>query len=227
VTESILSVTGQADDLTLLTEVELRVAVGIDIGDASQDDALKILGGRVAARVATACRIRADGAKPPTLRQENLVETFRLGDDLGRWRGGEHHASLVAMSELVLARRPIVSIAEISEDGVDLVQGTDYEIVADAGMVRRLWFDQPSPWRLGKIIVTYTAGWDTVPEGLKFGAAELARTYWYQSERDPAVRQVNIPGVISRSYFGAGAADPDIPLAVADALRPYINEAIA
>ena len=82
-TESILSVTGPADDLTLLTQEELRVAVGIGIADSSQDDTLKILGGRVAARVATACRIRADGAKPPTLRQENLVEIF-FGEGVSR-----------------------------------------------------------------------------------------------------------------------------------------------
>jgi len=218
---SVLSVTTPAGDLALLTIEELRAAVGVTIGDSSQDATLATLGTRVADRITQACNVATDGAKPPTLREETLSETWRLRQ-LGR--GSAHHHG--HGSELLLARRPIVSVTSIEEDGIAL-DPADYEILAASGMLRRLSGDAPRSWSLaGKIVVVYVAGWATVPESLKFAAEQLARVYWFQQTRDPALKQISIPGVIERQFWVDTSNDHDIPQDVMDILEPYRNRSV-
>src|ERR1700761_5100369 len=100
---SVISVTTQATDLSLLTIQEMRSAVGLS--NNSRDSDLKRLGCRIDDAITQACKVAADGAKPPTLREETLTETFRLN----RWWDRRDHQSL--RTTLILARRPIVSIA--------------------------------------------------------------------------------------------------------------------
>lgn len=215
--DSILSVTAPASDLSLLTLDELRAAIGLK--DNSKDADLRALGTRVFDRITQACRIAADGATPPTLRQETLTETFRF-DLLRRWDWRSRQR------EIVLSRRPITQVKSVEEAGTVLNPATDYETLAAAGMLRRLLNDEPAHWGSGKVIVQYTAGWETVPEGLKLAAERLARAYWFQQSRDPAVRQINIPGVIERQYWISAASDPDIPKEIMDMLGPYRNTAV-
>lgn len=208
---SILTVTTAATDLALLTLAELRAAVGIS--DGSKDPQLQTIGDRVAARLAAACRVPAAGTAPPTLRQETLTETFRQG------YGG------LCPVELLLARRPVVSVTSVTEDDVAVAAG-DYEILASAGSLRRLCDDAPTHWLAAKTVVVYVAGWATVPDGLKRAAEELARQYYFEGSRDPAAREVEIPGVIRRSYWVGSASEPDIPQSIMDALMPYKYPAI-
>jgi hypothetical protein len=126
----------------------------------------------------------------------------------------------------VLQRRPIVSVESVEEDYA-MLDADDYEIDAPAGMLRRLWDDLPASWRTTKLVVSYTAGWDKVPRGLKTAAGQLARLYWFRGSRDPALKQMAIPGVIERQYYATTAiADPDIPTQVMDMLSPFINTVV-
>lgn len=206
--DSILSVTTAAASLELLTIAERRAAVGLT--DNSKDAELKTLEERVAARIAHVCNVATAVTTPPTLREETLTETFRL-DGLSR---GPH--------ELILARLPIVSVTSVVEDGTTLV-AADYEILSAAGMLRRLSDDVPGRWETAKIVVVYKAGWATVPAGLKLAAERLMRNYWYDGSRDPAVREIEVPGVMRRSFWVGASSDPDIPREIMDLLAPYLN----
>ena len=211
---SVISVTTQASDLTLLTIEELRSATGQT--NNSKDVVLKRLGCRIADALTEACKVATDGAKPPTLRQETLTETFRLN----RWWNRRNHQS--ERTTLILARRPIVSVASVVEAGA-ILDPCSYEIHAGEGTLVRLFNDAPSHWCLDKIVVTYTAGWATVPEGLKRAAEKLVAFYWSELSKDPLLRIENIPGVLERTYWIGSPSDPSIPQDVMDDLGPYIN----
>lgn len=213
---SVISVTTPASDLTLLTIAELRAAA--QVTGNSQDANLKRVGDRVADAISQACKVVTDGAIPPTLRQETLVETFRLN----RWWNRTDHRTPREM--LMLARRPIVSVASVVEAGNTLDPTIpDYEIRSGEGALLRLFNDAPSHWAHDKIVVTYTAGWSMVPQGLKRAAEKLVRFYWSEMAKDPLLRTINIPGVSERTYWIGAPDDPSIPQDVMDDLGPYIN----
>lgn len=211
---SVLSVTTPAIDLTLLTLAELRSAVNLT--NNSRDSDLKILGADVADAITQACKVATDGATPATFRLETLTETFRLNRWFNRKSQQSSHAALL------LGRRPIVSVVSIVEAGITL-DPSAYEVHAGAGMLERLVLDAPSHWARDKIVVSYTAGWSTVPQGLKRAAGKLAKLYWDEKSKNSSLRQITIPGVSEKTYWIGSPTDPDIPQDVMDDLGPYIN----
>lgn len=203
---SLLSVTTTASDLALLTIEELRAAVGVT--DTKSDAALKMLGARVASLITSnGCNVRSDGVNPPTLRKETLSETFRLGCET---------------EYLILARRPIVSITSITH--CDAALDTDeYEILAGAGMLRRLCNDYPAYWSAGKTVVVYEAGWATVPDDLKLQAALAVKLYWSRDQRDPMLKSLSVPGVVDETYWVGALDGMALPQDILDGLGRFMN----
>lgn len=200
------SVTTVNEDRGLLTEAELRSAVGVDLSD----DQVADLGNRVAAAIVSACRVAAAGAVPPTLRLEAVCNSYRLKS---------------AQDVLVLSRAPVTSIASIVENDVTL-DADDYELDARSGILARLSDDAETTWPCGKIIVAYTAGWETVPHDLRAIAAELAQHYWSEGQQiDPNLRSLDIPGVISTQRWVESNTAP-IPEHLMRALKMggYVNQ---
>ena len=201
-----LTVTTQATDRSLLTLAELRSAVGVS--DGSHDAKLIALGGRLESTIANACRVASDGITPPTFRLETLTETFRLEDN---------------RKQLLLSRRPIVSVTSVVENGEDIL-AANYEIDAGGGLLSKLSSDYPTCWSFGKIVVAYSAGWATVPDDLKLAASKLAGVLWSEGERvDPTLRSESIPGVIDRAWWVGPTDDPLIPEEIRQLLAPYMN----
>lgn len=157
--DSILTVTAPASGLSLLTLEELRAATGVASG---ADDELAALGDDVAAAIASRCHLRAAGTHPPTLLLETLEEEFDLDCPLDR---------------LVLARRPIVAIVSVVEDGITLA-ATDYRAEAAAGLLQRRRAGYRASWTARQVVVAYDGGWGTVPHNLRRAAMELAATLW-------------------------------------------------
>lgn len=207
--QSILTVTTAATDIALLTEAELRQAIGSP--SASTPDVLA-LGRRVAAALTSHCNVRAVGAATPTLRLETLTEVFRLG---------------CPIEELVLARRPIVEIVSVTEDTLTVDSG-DYEVSnAGAGFLRRLCSDYPAWWSACKITVVYRAGWQTVPDNLRSAAMKQAAAFWSEGAKvDQGLKRESIPGVIDREWWVGPSDDPAVAREVEDLLADYINPTI-
>lgn len=205
---SLLTVTTAASELYLLTEAEAREACGIASGD---NDKILNFRKRSAAIITSACNVRADGATPPTLRLETLTETFRLQET----RDG-----------IALARRPVVEIVSIVEDGVTL-EATDYETDSAVGEVRRLCSDYPAWWAACKIVVSYRAGWAAVPEPLKLAAMKLVTLLNAESARDPNLKSVDIPGVIRKDFWVSPNDDPLVSSEIHDLLKDYRNPLFA
>lgn len=205
-----LTVTTAASDRTLLTIEDARTAAGI--ADNSRDVDLNKLRARVSAVIVQACRVASDGITPPTLRKETLTQVFR-----------QSTCSSFRIAALVLARRPLVSITSVTEDGT-LLAAADYEYDAAAGLLYRLSSDVRIVWTAAKITVVFVAGWDTVPDDLTLAATKLATTFWLEGGRDPNLRKVQVEGVGLREYWVPPTTDPAIPTEVLDLLGPYMNQ---
>ncbi|MDR3474436.1 MAG: hypothetical protein P4M09_22535 [Devosia sp.] len=201
-----LIVNTPAADRTLLTIDELREATGV--ADASKDDALMRLGDRVATSITGACKIARAGATPPTLRQETLTETFR--SHRFRHDGGRDDR------DLLLARRPIVSVASVTIDGT-VLDPPSYEIDASAGILRRLGCG----WYGCVITAVYDAGWNEVPGNLALAAMKLATALWSESTRDPNLRRVQVEGISLREYWVPPTSDPLLSTEIVDLLVPF------
>lgn len=200
--DSILAVTSAAADPTLLTLAELRAAAGVS--DASQDAVLTIVGRRVSAMIASACRVARAGAAVPTLRQETMTETYR------RKSWAEH---------LALSRLPVVSVTSVTVDGTAL-DAADYEVDPTSGLLTRLSSGEPTCWGCGKHVVVYVAGWAEVPEDLKLAASRMVGNLLSDDARggDTGLKREEIPGVITREWWVSEKETPAVPSDVMEML---------
>jgi hypothetical protein len=194
-----LAVTTAASDKTLLTLEEIAAAVG-----GSSDTAkLVALNNRVAEIIAGACGLQRAGTASLTLREETYTETFRLS---------------CPVYALRLSRKPIVSVLSVDEAGASLAEDYDFEVTGGRSLAR-LYDDRPTQWAGGKIVVSYKAGWATVPNDLKELASKLALSLWSEQGRDPSLQRVRIDGISERQYWVGSASDPLITAEIMEGLR--------
>lgn len=167
-----ITVTSEAVDKNLLSDEQLTAAVG--------DDATDDLNARLTADICQACGVAIDGSKLPTLRRETVVERFY---DVGH-------------RNLVLARRHAVAVTSIVADG-ETIDATDYTVGTESGIVRRR---QGYLFTGEEVVVTYAAGFATVPADLVGVASDLARLRVAEASRDMLVKResTDIPGVERR-----------------------------
>lgn len=207
-----LVVTEAADDLQLLTIEEMRALAG-ETGGA-MDEPFTALGLRVASSIASECNITAGIGGRPTLRRETLTETFRG----------------VRSTSLYLARRHDVEITSITEDDAAL-DGSEYEVEPESGLVTRLSGDCQVRWCASKVVVVYEAGFDDIPHDLKQAAMDCFRAFLQETGRDPLVKseEIDIDGIERRKIdYWVGAVpgkthEGAVPDVVAGQLTAYRN----
>lgn len=187
---SVLTITYPNNDRALLTLAELQAAAA---GFTITDQNLTSLGNYVSAAITGACRVaRATlGAIPPTLREEGVSETFRLKSRQGY---------------ISLARKPVVEINTVVENNASLTIGTDIEV--DGGLIYKMSGDCRMWWGCGVIEIDYTAGYEIVPDDLKYAAikfvqSELAKGGYSASAplRDPTLKRKTIVGVSEYEWW--------------------------
>jgi len=82
-----------------------------------------------------------------------------------------------------------VTVTQVDEDGVTLVDGTDYVVNGDAGMVYRGTSYSGGHWATGRgnITVAYTAGFaastEAVPGTVKLAARLILATTWQRDQQ--------------------------------------------
>lgn len=219
--ESFITVQAAAADRGLLTIEQLRAAVGAT--NNSSDTTLNALGARVSAAIMKACRVVSDGVHPPTLRKETIVETFRRPSFWanGSWPFADSEKMRHA---LILARAPAVSVASIMADATAL-DVSQFELRAADGIVVRLSGDQPTAWLNWKIVVTYDAGYDVVPDDLALIASQFVQILWWQDGRDPNKKVDAVDGIGRGEWFANPHTGDLVPPALLGALDAggYIN----
>lgn len=212
--ETFITVQTPAVDRNLLTTAQLRAAIGIS--DSSQDATLAVLGARASAAISKACRVVQGGVTPPTLRKETIIETFRRTSywARGSWPFADSEAQ---RQNIILSRFPVVSVASVVVDGTTL-DASEYELRPSDGVIVRLSGGQPTAWLNWKIVVTYDAGFETVPEDLALIASQMVQILWYQNNRDPNKKSEAVTGIGSHEWFGNPHAGDLVPPSLMGAL---------
>lgn len=202
------TVSSAAADRNLLTLAELRDAQQ-DFGGDWSDARLLSIGEEISDAIVRACRVPVDGVIPATLRRETVIDTTRLC-----------HAA----KTLIMTRRFVDTVSSISVDGTAL-DAAEYEIDKAAGLARRLSSSgYYIRWTSGIIVMTYLAGFETVPNGLKDAAKLELVARWSMSDRDPAVKRDRTQGLGETEYFPSSSDETGSPLISPDAraaIEPY------
>lgn len=207
-----LQVITPATDVALLTAAELRAAVGLADDDATHDSQLTPLGIEAAEWIAgDILDIRSAGGRAPTVVAEVLRETFAPA-----WRG----------ADLVLARRFIVDVG-VTENGIALVEDTDFAVHDDRGALERLSAGYRTAWAVAPIVVDYTAGFanaspSAVPAAIKAVAADYVALRYSSVGRDPMVRSETTVDLDSVTYRDAADSQGSFTEAARQRLSRYI-----
>ena len=92
------------------------------------------------------------------------------------------------------------------------------------GLVR-LSADQPTAWINWKIVVTYDAGYATVPDDLALVASQLTQILWHQDGRDPNQKLDYVDGIGRSEWFGNPHLGDLVPPSLLGALDAggYVN----
>lgn len=195
-----LVVTTAASDPTLLTLAEITTAVN---GKASDAERLTQLNRRIGEILAGACGLERAGVATLTLREETLSETFRLR---------------CPADVIYLSRKPVTTVLLVMEDGTSLAEYYDFEQAGPCKFIR-VQNDCPSWWAAGKIVISYKAGFATVPNDLKELASKLAVSLWTETSRDPALRRLKIEGVSEREWWVGSKDDPLLTAEIMEGLH--------
>jgi hypothetical protein len=174
-----LTVSEAASTIDLIDVGAVRRALGID--DQGEEQVLQGHITRASDAIARYCN--------RTFALQTYVETFRLG---------EHRDALI------LSRYPVVEITSVVENDVTLAAEAA-EVHSDRGILIRLVNDHPAWWSIGKIVVTYTAGFNVpneTPEALRQAALRLVQSYYLGADRDAMIRSESVENLSSTSFFG-------------------------
>lgn len=117
---------------------------------------------------------------------------------------------------LQLSRFPVTTLTSIAEDGVALVEDTDFKVDYAAGQVTRLnGIGNPRTWANAAIAIEYDTGFAPIPSDLADAIVRMVRARWDSKGRDPFLRAENIPGVRDVQYWvpnpgEVGSFSPDV-----------------
>jgi hypothetical protein len=127
------------------------------------------------------------------------------------------------VAPLQLTRWPIVQVSSVAENGIALIDGTDFRIDRAKGQLTRLdGSGYPRKWPAFTIAVQYKGGYEAIPADIQDAALRMVRARWLGRHRDPMLRQESIPGVRDVTYWiAAGDSSGNMPPDVTDILDNY------
>lgn len=189
----ILTITYPNENRALLSLAELQSAAsGYTISDAN----LTALGNYVSAAITRLCKVVAAGATPPTLREEGVMERFRLKSRQGY---------------LALARKPVVEINSVTENDL-VLSASEYEL--DGNLIYKMSGDYRCGWPCGEVEIDYTAGYEVVPDDLKWAAIKYVQAELTNDgapSQDPTLKRRKIEGVSEYEWWVDPAKDNSVP----------------
>lgn len=199
--------TSDAAERRLVTAAMVRTLIGSPEAD---DAVLELLIDGVSAECARFCKLARAGAVPATFGRERVRATWQ-SLDLSSYPGPCNRTP-----RLVLPWRAPITEIEIAEDGVDLVQGTDFRLLG-GGIVERLGSGNFAGWSGGVIVADYTVGWllgvdasaydgvtEPVPADLAARVIDQVKMHYLGRTLNPALRSESTEGVGSASYNVVG-----------------------
>jgi hypothetical protein len=155
------------------------------------------------------------------------VET--VSDSFNPWRDAGRVLFHGRQAPLQLSRWPIVAITSVTENGVLLVEGTDFVTDKTNGQLTRYATNTdptlpllPTPWWSLPIVVVYSAGYSPIPLDVDDAIVRMVTRRFATKGRDPNLKQQNVPGVIEQSWWIAtGTESGNLSVDIADILDNY------
>ncbi len=215
------TVTEPATDRLLTTLASVKAVLGI--GDDSQDIVLGLDIAQISTAIENECN--------RTFALETIQDVFRPQRGyLGSGLNGE-------VNPLQLARYPVVEIQSVTtllsaaDAPVTLIEGTDFEVDADAGHLFRLNSQgNPCHWAAVKTTVLYRAGYvlpgasptdRTLPADIERAAIRLIAGAHANDGRDPMMREEDVAGVGRTVWWVPPTGAEAFPPEVADIIDNY------
>lgn len=224
-----ITVTTKASSTALTTLMAVKLA--LDIKSREHDDWLNWQIGVVSAM---ACEILGVEMAEDATRNLGVETVNETQDRRTRYPWlpplGVIRPRREADTIIVLGRRPIISIASITENGTP-VDPCDYELFATDGRVKRLSSGLPAAWPCTIIVIAYTAGWNlpndqnrNLPPPIEQAVIEGVKAAWFARKRDPNVKSDNVAGIRTVEYFfGTPGQDQPLPPLSMALLNPFRN----
>lgn len=201
--QRITEVLTAAATYNLTTLDTVRAELGLT--DISDDMVMRWIAG-ASARIAAYCnRVFA---------LETVRESFEF-------RPGE------SANALRLSRTPVAAITSVTVDGSAT---TDYKVDTKSGVLARTASGVVGTWFGREIIVTYSGGYElvgTLPWPVEDACLVMLRHRASSRTRDPMLRQLEIPGVSTETYWvPSGAQESGLPPEVEDLLADFRTVAV-
>lgn len=201
-TTRIITVTTPASDAQKQMTTLAAVKAELGIVDGSEDAALTSFIEQ-ASQVITSecCRILASESVTETIYTDFWATTLRL------------------------SRYPVSAIASVSECGVALTAGDDFIVDTAAGAMLRVDASgRIVSWGVGKIVITYTAGYALeaeTPSDLQRACLSLVKIMRSSASRDPFMKSEEIPGVRITDYWVGAIGNGALPADISGMLARY------
>ncbi len=183
-------VTAAASSLWLVTLDAAKDALSVT--DDTQDGLIGRQIGQVSAAINTYCN--------RVFVRQSYRDQFRYACN---WVG-YGNPLMLSQAPIALTDGDLVLVA--SEDGA-AVDTTGWDVDRNTGALYRLNTSGGySSWAGALVSVDYDAGYDLIPDDVQAAALEWLGARWSTRGRDPALRSLTIPDVVSESYFDPTAA---------------------
>lgn len=198
--------------VTVLTTVVEPAAVPDLVTLADVKTELDLTGSSSDAWLAKVIR-RASAAASGYCNRVFPLETVR--DEFWPQRDGYPWLIPGGVAPLQLSRWPVGSITSVTENDVALSEPADYRLRVREGQLERLGADgYPRAWPAFRVVVEYAAGFAEIPDDVQDAVIRMVKARWFMRQRDPLLRQEEVPGVYSASYWVStgtgGAITPDV-----------------
>lgn len=132
-------------------------------------------------------------------------------------------------SILQLSRWPISELTSVVVDGTTLVEDTDFLTDVTNGQLTKIDSDgNRRNWCGQSITVIYDGGFDTIPSDVEDAVIRMATKRYLAKGRDATLKQRDIPGVISESFWiSTGADSGNMTPDISDVLDNYRTPILA
>jgi hypothetical protein len=180
---------------------------GIDPDDGTQDGIV----GRMIAQISAA----ANSYCGRIFVRQSYRDQFRGACNLGWGR-----PLILGRSPVAVGGSPSVVVLTATEDDTE-VATAEWEVDRESGVLTRLDSGgNVSSWSGSLVTVEYDAGFDLIPEDLQAAMLEWLSGRWNSRGRDPTLRSIQIPDVVSETYVVDPTA-PAMPSSVKETLDRY------
>jgi hypothetical protein len=140
------------------------------------------------------------------------------------WPARDTWPASARFETLQLSRWPVSSIVSLTEDGVTLVEDTDFVLDPSVGQLSRINTSNGHliHWNARPKVIQFVAGFSSIPGDLQDACTRMVRNRFQAKGRDSFLMQETIPGVRdARWWIATGNEAGNVPPDIEDLIDNY------